>query len=426
MKRLSAMLVATAILAVACAGTPTEPASDVSLIGDGVVPATEDRQPDNGSAPSPSTTADPTAAEGPIADPANELRIVGLLGQWCALVSGASTDGAPVEVTRGIVSLDLSAPAIVVEVSDVFAGRAGTGSRVYPLGDRLTTDFLSETMAGRTQDVIGLVITIDSRVEFILELESDGLRFKEPEPGTVPLSRQNSWILSAINDGVSVESLTPIDPSRSLYCQPLGIQHRELDISGPDIVAKWVEYAIAAHAGRQELKAFKTLSARADEVASETTYERDAVTGRSSSAWNTDVMVQAALGIPEADWVLTRTVPVLVDPGSFAWRNAAAGSTLVFAESATQRILGWFGYPGATQDSNDGEVDILNIMAPQEGRSVELYLTSSSSPPGCFEGVGAPYITIDYDDFAGSGRASLDMDKRVVRDWDGAIVEGNE
>ena len=56
-------------------------------------------------------------------------------------------------------------------------------------------------------------------------------------------------------------------------------------------------------------------------------------------------------------------------------------------------------------------------MTPPNGGDVEVYIVPSSPDIACLQDVGVPLLTIPFDDFAGSGRAQIDLDDGSYERW---------
>ena len=58
----------------------------------------------------------------------------------------------------------------------------------------------------------------------------------------------------------------------------------------------------------------------------------------------------------------------------------------------------------------------MEVMAPPSGNDIEIYLIDHEMPL-CIQPGDLPYITIPYDDFAGSRRARILLDDATYKNW---------
>lgn len=138
------------------------------------------------------------------------------------------------------------------------------------------------------------------------------------------------------------------------------------------------------------------------------------MTGGVSSGWGTDVVDQVLRGVAVGDAEVHRVVRSRIKPGTLTWLDL--GSTVVWAEAGTRRVLSWNGYSGYTAADGPLGASTVEIMAPPTGNDVESYLIDREMPL-CIQSGDSPYITIPYDDFAGARRARILLDEATYRNW---------
>ena len=287
-------------------------------------------------------------------------------------------------------------------------------------------DGLHLTSASQVESVIAdrggavpvlLVATVDGQVLSLLELADDSLKFAASRAEGLPrLGTDNLWLLRGFESGdFVVEVAHPIDPGTPTFCQdPFGSSSVSFE-PGEDVVADWVAFAQTAWETAEfgPLAKRRALLAQAEEAASSVGFV-DAVTGRHTSGWSSDVVDQALRGVAPAEWSIEPTVSVFVDVGKGAWISDES-SVVTFVESRTGRLLGWSQY--FRDADREDEVVHLEVMAPPESGDVDVFIGSPTDRIGCVADLAEPVMTIPFDDFAGSNRARVDLDRVTFTRW---------
>jgi len=296
-----------------------------------------------------------------------------------------------------------------IEVADVLAD-ADSG-RGWAPGDTVVV----RTYSGRDMAIGEVLAAYGGSLPVLVLVDSDGVGFPVPlEAGMLRFSRDettqplnvfstSNTLARRIDDGdMHFRPIVQIDPDEYTYCQDLTPDLVEFEV-GDDEVADLIAFIGQAVAADQFWVGIGETRSRVDARAIQ------------ASGWVTDVLDQVLRGVPVADAIVHPTVRSRLVPGDLTWLEQ--GATVVWAEAGSGRVLGWTDYGGYTVADAPLRGDTVEVMVPPTGGDIEIYLRGDHPLPLCIQPGDQPYVTVPFEEFAGSGRARVLLDTANYKPW---------
>jgi hypothetical protein len=285
-----------------------------------------------------------------------------------------------------------------------------------PLG----RDWLQAALTSALADgeIPALLLTAEEGLVAVAVLTDDLRSFLRDSGRDLPAQiRIGAWVGAVIDGGgLEVEVVAPIDPTRDLSCQDSSqdqvVSYAEVD--GDEVVGaiRFAEAVLADEAARAQARELRDLATEI--AASHTTL--DPLTDTYTAPWSSDILDQLTRGVSPDQVELIPTLPFFLDPGRLDWLKPG-GEVVLFADTATNRLLSWIDFYGYLDGTHEAETGWLEVMVPPEG-DLGVYLGPMEGSFRCTENLPEPYIVIPRADVIAK-RWIISLDSGQAIEWHG-------